>query len=1657
MSRLKVSKHKSHSHPDKLRKLRAPISRSGDESVLLIEGLIGKFKADTNDFPEQWKIEYAGAAETADGLEKENWAYLEKCQSRWPKLDNAGRNLAVAPRKRILLDPLSIKKAIRSWWKLINMAKTPAHGVDSDITRFLDLNDLEKIVEWADTTHDGDFNMDSLGKKLAAMWLEKVANTGRKTETQQEFADILTNLGADLRCSAPSGTNTKLRRLATVAGFRVDDFWREISIWLRRVFQTAFDWKTELEVNPSKIPSTLLYTENSAHLLVNLNAENEPETRNIPAILEDQNSDASTWLVIKSDPLYIALVQLEDNAEDIENQLWIWEKLEKMHTVDKSLRVLLKVWLQAVKNGDQSVDGAGWMRVREYLRPVYNEGNLRVVTTFHKNSVNQHAVDNLRKIMVRAFDDDIWETRRKLRAALGAETVTDKWTVYHDIKVIPKTEFTPREFTNNLLKAKPLDYAKNYLVKGVCARQECNRNSGNFVLCNLCNTQLTLVTDERRGSRLATLIRDPKKKVVARDRWTRSKVLDDVHPHLRASLLRDMVKIQRTKVKHGGVRDGMAAILAEKYASGCQTPWGHDDIKENPNILEALDTFTKAFTNLRKMAKWSSVQQMENGKAIFIPLREVDANGLRTYEKPVLVTVENGSSTVILLEDLPFQNDEKWVKIRVNLPFTVPEFISNIRQYAKLLDDTEEWPELTYCADFLRKTEGLEIAVLMEERAEFEKIARGLTEIVGEARCYDDYDLRYPQLIAATEYGGLEAFIRFDGYHTEIRSVLRPQKKNMTKKIPNVVAAEKEESIINFLAHLAISQKLVPGFHPENIIGCTTWDQSDSAVGATARRQELSVAFMALALDHAERRKLTEWKLCDGDVTFGAAELRRYAEASESFIKQLRLSDHPNGLQILEFTKICEKVRHLYPVASQLVDTSRYCLQPDARFGKKITKTITHDWNRFYLTGFLGRKRAIVPVMREFFQMRSPARSLPRPVESPQLYSDVRSNSWFRKQRKAFGTKDENGHFEALPDSDVSDFSEGEEDKMHRNAHLKQYTRKRSTVQKRAAKALERSQNAKPESTKNAITAEENVEPLRSEEEEEMSVSTELFEIGEVEFTDWADDKFLENDQEVPPPACETEDEPVALDSSKERELDLPQSMKEKIRKLLQGTDEGTQKAAARYVSELLGEQRQNATAQNPRQENLDDIRENPLFEDEEATEREAEERERLARRAKEQRYRRILCGEQDKNFVDWAELIRAKNEARRYFEEKDAKKTENNKAVVKTESDVSIASVELLDFPTRGPRDQTPTAAQELSQQRDRELARQQIPEAQLANLSIESSDESAITDSETSETSDSELTTVIENTAARVKEETEIIAKAAEQAVERIPEDSKKGLLKSYSGVPDKKRDEGGNAEKIPESLRKMREYDEKRMKEMRRDFELRNWDVENFSQLPRRASERRVSFTDRAPVNDPKQWQLPPMVEYKEAVDSEVTFGYNKREIWAMTKKFYYEDYVAKHNSYPEDKENTIPEVKQDRFGYAKIISEDGVEQPAKELNVGKKRLVEMGIKKYHQRSKASDVEKTLSREEKTKIGKTTIKLSVGYGYLDEEDVRLAQRDLARWALDLGLGFMRYIYDEWRSNGSFNLEIVRMSLYYGLKLNGTMVFKINHQNSKSKIRAN
>jgi hypothetical protein len=393
--------------------------------------------------------------------------------------------------------------------------------------------------------------------------------------------------------------------------------------------------------------------------------------------------------------------------------------------------------------------------------------------------------------------------------------------------------------------------------------------------------------------------------------------------------------------------------------------------------------------------------------------------------------------------------------------------------------------------------------------------------------------------------------------------------------------------------------------------------------------------------------------------------------------------------------------------------------------------------------------------------------------------------------------------------------------------------------------------------------------------------------------------------------------------------------------------------------------------------------------------------------------------------------MMRAKNEARKYFAEQNLERKENGLEVRKTESEVSVASVELREYPVVGPENQEPTSTQECEQRQDRDMARQQLPLEHLEILD-ESTTESAITDTESSDTDDSDDVTVIINLETQAAEEAEIVEEAARAAALRIPEEltqDSTGLLKPYSGIPNENRDRGTNLEKLPKELRNMQNYDEKPMKWWEEAMRLRNmgsehWDSWWNDKVPARSSDRRVTFNRDLSPTHPGQWngQFPPVAEYREADQSEYTFGLHVGEVWANTKKYYLEDYLANRNRRPRDE---IESERSDR-----------------ELNVGAQRLVEMGIDKYHKRLTAEQVQEKLHKEDRKKVSSAISKLTIGHGYLEEQDLRLAQRDLARWALELGPGFMRHMYDESQRDASINLEIIRMSLYYGLRQLGKMV---------------
>ncbi|CAG5103286.1 Oidioi.mRNA.OKI2018_I69.chr1.g701.t3.cds [Oikopleura dioica] len=1018
-----------------LPKIRVPITRNDSLAKnCSLRAFASLYKEDEAENPKYLEICYDSPREDDLNIslwEAENLNAITKAQRKWFERDPAGKLRSPAPADPKKLLDTSTSALIRWWTKLLMKKDTQAGHLDLDISTLLTEEDLDDIFRWTETVDQADFNTQNLTKFLASRWIKRTRPHTRRIWYEKDYVEKLKETGGNLRETTNPEIVEKLYKLADC--IRIDpgnQFWRFTAAWLRQVYQLSYSWHKSMQQNTEEIPETLFFFENGADL-TRRKKEKDEYLSPIPSVIEETSSTPTAWLLIDTAPLQLVLINLEYDKERITQEMWIWQKLAKTMGVKKEVQESIRRWIATTQRQGFRQAADDWKNLVEKVNDRNCEGNLRVLIEPWANSTDEQMLKNIRQTLIYLANDDIMVTRARLRKILGKQRVSNEVINFEDIETV-EADSLPYDFTTQILNGGPVRVFQTSSEHrpGICRVIGCSRRSGNFQCCNKCGQALPMIFDNLRDSRMVVDLSQPtEKKVIARERWTEPKIMNDVHPHTRAEIHADIIDIQSTQREMGGARDKIAAILAEKYLSGVQRDWGHSYYRNNENLLRNMRDFAENFQTLKEKAHWCCLQEQTEGVAILFPLLSINDDGKRKYADPLLVQITKGSySRGILLRELPDNTEKLWTKTKFKLRHVdVLAFIDQVSQLAEMYDAENYLPEFEVMRDIITKQKGIDIAILTETHREFEKLSNLLLrELV------DDVENRgartqYPQILGHGSVYGFSVIDRFDGRSKQTKTFLRPVQKGAHLGMPKSVDKHESQSLLNFLSNLAVARNTVNGCHPENLMGITTWSVLGSSQGAEWARQEEVVAFMALIIDHADRAILRFWKIEEAELIYKDGVFKPTEETPEITKKKMATSQAPRELQAQREETLWNKLRSHTLWPRRFLESIRQYLQPDGRVGKRLLKQILHDFNRFYLTGYMGQKRALIPIMERYFQLRDDARNTRNRPRDP-TNRPFPSKTWHKRQRTTRKKLDKFGFPEPGDDSDCSDYSSGEND-----------------------------------------------------------------------------------------------------------------------------------------------------------------------------------------------------------------------------------------------------------------------------------------------------------------------------------------------------------------------------------------------------------------------------------------------------------------------------------------------------------------------------------------------------------------------------------------------------------------------------------------------------
>ncbi|CBY07378.1 unnamed protein product [Oikopleura dioica] len=1063
--------------------LRKAVSRKSEETAhLSLSRFLRKYKSGSE--LKVVKINFHEVADASPTILKENDLMLIASQRRWWELDEAVKHMSPAPRNKFNMDSEIAIELQKSWLDLMGREPTPAGQVRVDITMFLNEDELTELINWLQGLNETEKTLSNATKRLASRWLKKTKANGRYLVKDSEIEEKLLEEGQNMRKNTTTEQITKLKRLAALIGLNPkSEFWPDLTFWLRRVYDTMKNWAIELTRNKNKLPADLFFQDDGLDFLSNLKMLNEPEQETIPSLLLTAGENQGNLFVVSNDPLKMAKIYTGFNEEILRKQKFMLREVSQETELEEELKTLLRRYL-----AEEEVDANGqtWIEVKEFLRNARGS-TIKDLTKEHEYVLWETLLKNLNEIMteIKEEGEETLEVRR-WRTILGWTHISLNETVFEEIPVPNQEEIYPQDMTTEIHLAESMQLFKDKLAdNSICAIKGCENLAGNLPICPWHLNILPLMMTEDRNSRFTKSCLNRLDKFLAKERWQKSSYLSDLHPSYRAKIFANILKIHSTSNFEVGIEEALAAIACDLYRTGTQKCWGTKDLIDNENLTSTMQKVADNFNEMRKAKYWKSLQVQKKGKVILIPLLKVENNGERTYGKAMAVTIEDGEISAKDLMEVVNDPSEKWSKFRRSMPFKPKEFTTKFKKEAKSARKPgEEFNELNYLKHIGQTAIHLELMVVCENQLYFTEAVEHLVWEIRNCQRRKIWVDRRAQIVNLTEVKGIGSMEYFDGSDLKTSFLLRPQGKKMRSGVPRDATDKGDETIINFLGHLAVAKNLDKKFHPENIMGPTTWCVEGSDMGAFFRRQEKSVALLAVLMSHWEEEKLGFWRIEDAEILFRDGTFNNERIPHEEAVNDMLRSDTPRVTQAEEVMFEWERVEGRTITSGFLVDSANKYLQPDARMGKRICKRIMKDFNRFTNIGIRWRKRAILPWIQMYFRDRSLLRHKafwPVPEEKK---GKVPSLTWHRLQRTTFKTERCGGYLIAGSDTECSDYSDNSD-----NSEDEEEKETVSTKQKKQAEQLFKKETIDPDIAQRKVVRNVSKDSLSSVEDEELQIT----------------------------------------------------------------------------------------------------------------------------------------------------------------------------------------------------------------------------------------------------------------------------------------------------------------------------------------------------------------------------------------------------------------------------------------------------------------------------------------------------------------------------------------------------------------------------------------
>jgi len=935
-----------------------------------------------------WEIEYFGS-EKEDS--EDEWirkkADLKYVQRRWTDTIESGKLKEMAPQNAKILDNNRSAVIIEYWKELKELDKLPSASVQIcmiDILTVEILKETASMIRQDSNYFEVDDRMEeNLTMALAIKLLEKLDIPQLRGKTIDQVARKLAETGDNLFSTTPDNFMAEIRRFKKIANLETsDNFWYELGLLTRRALQITYDWITQI-IEDGTLPTQMLMWPEPWKFLEGFGNENLVE-KDIPSVFKANNIRPQEIILAPSEPIRLIAISLMDNIEEIKTQRDSWQLIVENEKTSERARAIFTELDKSIEKENEMRIRAAWNAAKNMIEEWPKIGHVRIAEKENVKGAKGKAMENIQVIFQKFAAKDAEQAVRMWDNVIGEHSI-QLWIMKDmDIQKIPIESRTSKDITSKILNAVGIQIFGDYHCFGTCAVDGCKRKSGDHPVCHVHMHSLPLIFGHSFYTRMVTDVTGKYRKILAKDRMKKTRILEDWHPKNRAGIYGDILEVHTENDENIDGKTMISALCLETIKNGTDVEWSTKGLLENKEISEKMKTFDKEYWRLEKKARWTNVEKQKKGRVIMFRLLEI-TDGKRQYKEPIMMKIEDGETRWKSMTDYESTKDTEWIQFRRSLGIKMSELSAKVKEKGQFLADGQTWPEIILlnelasehprfhfvvaCADYKIRQQWRRMIKIIDQR-EFRTSKNVSTKVT---------------LLTDQTIGGFRTIEKDCGVTREVVTALMPiRKRERSWDWYMAPRAEEDYQISKFLTHFIVQENYLLQLHPENLISISTWNPQSSKEGVRKEYKDRMIWMMALWIDLSDKRRLKYWIIEGGEPIYkdkarsgrrppdSLVNLLKEGHGKDEFYRLAReMKTHRSMIEAWIMDDMLTKARW-YIGTIDIGYVMKIYMRVDPRFNERLLVELWDVWRKFVSTGkYLGEKEEIMETMEEAFIKRT--------------------------------------------------------------------------------------------------------------------------------------------------------------------------------------------------------------------------------------------------------------------------------------------------------------------------------------------------------------------------------------------------------------------------------------------------------------------------------------------------------------------------------------------------------------------------------------------------------------------------------------------------------------------------------------------------------------